>query len=321
MKMSGTVLLLFLVLFAAVTAHDHTIDKEENNDPEFTAAMTFLKLTMPEMDKRANSPITDEYLTTNVLYALEARREMPWGMSVPWVVFLNEVLPYASLSEPRDPWRQIFYDYYSTKVLAAVKSGTIRSMSDAIVFMNNHSWAIVDPAIIFVAAPPDMLNGYSVFQVMQQHNASCTGLSVFLVAALRSIGIPAHVAGVPHWNLGPATCPHGDASPDCGNHDWVEAWASDIAAWSFVDQRGDLRLNHSWFFPDHVKNQVPGSKNHSLYAASWVSPMNQKVMPLNTSSALYPKYVAADDFPMVWDWAYTATGGWDITQRYLDLLV
>ena len=39
------------------------------------------------------------------LSVLQARHATPWALAVPWVVFLNDVLPYASLSEPRDDWR------------------------------------------------------------------------------------------------------------------------------------------------------------------------------------------------------------------------
>ena len=56
--------------------------------------------------------------------------------------------------------------------------------------------------IKFVAAPPDELNHYSVFSVLNARNSSCTGLAVFLACSLRSVGIPARVAGVPHWVKG-----------------------------------------------------------------------------------------------------------------------
>ena len=41
-------------------------------------------------------------------------------------------------------------------------------------------------------------------------HASCTGLSIFLISALRSVGIPVRLAGTPAWVL------------TDGNHDWVE---------------------------------------------------------------------------------------------------
>jgi hypothetical protein len=74
-------------------------------------------------------------------------------------------------------------------------------------------------------------------------NSSCTGLSVFLVAAYRSVGIPARVAGVPHWLKGPSICPDGDESPDCGNHNWGER-NYDVVSVLFTFS-ASLSLSHS----------------------------------------------------------------------------
>jgi hypothetical protein len=38
-----------------------------------------------------------------VHWSLKARRATSWASAVPWAVFLNDVLPYAALTEPRDP--------------------------------------------------------------------------------------------------------------------------------------------------------------------------------------------------------------------------
>ena len=42
--------------------------------------------------------------------------------------------------------------------------------------------------------------------------ASCTGISILYVDALRSVGIPARLVGTPAW--------HGKEND--GNHNWVE---------------------------------------------------------------------------------------------------
>ena len=47
-------------------------------------------------------------------------------------------------------------------------------------------------------------------------HASCTGLSIFLISALRSVGIPVRLAGTPAWVL------------TDGNHDWVEVRLADV---------------------------------------------------------------------------------------------
>ena len=81
---------------------------------------------------------------------------------------------------------------------------------------------------------------------------------------MRSVGIPARVAGVPHWVKDKTQCPDGDASPACGNHDWVEAWAD--GAWHVVDPLGSLSLDQGWFLPAASK-QIFNSVNHSVYVS------------------------------------------------------
>ncbi len=49
-------------------------------------------------------------------------------------------------------------------------------------------------------------------EALEQKKVSCTGQSILLVCALRSVGIPARAVGVATWNH------------VRGNHTWVEAW-------------------------------------------------------------------------------------------------
>jgi hypothetical protein len=67
--------------------------------------------------------------------------------------------------------------------------------------------------------------------------ASCTGLSILLIDACRSVGIPARLVGTPMW------------ADNRGNHTWVEIWDG---GWHFIgaaepDPKG---LDHAWFEHD-----------------------------------------------------------------------
>ena len=66
----------------------------------------FLLDNMPAIDR---ATLSSDFLMENLSLALEARTNFPWAKSVPERMFLNDVLPYASLDEPRDPWRADFY--------------------------------------------------------------------------------------------------------------------------------------------------------------------------------------------------------------------
>ena len=85
--------------------------------------------------------------------------------------------------------------------------------------------------------------------------ASCTGLSILLIDACRSVGIPARVVGIPKWPNKP------------GNHTWVEIWDGD---WHFTgacepDKDG---LNRGWFVGDAARARRIRSMN-AIYASSF----------------------------------------------------
>ncbi|MEM6474075.1 MAG: polyhydroxyalkanoate depolymerase, partial [Planctomycetota bacterium] len=68
-------------------------------------AMRFLVLHMPDDDLKT---LSSEYLLENCRLAHEAISTAPWGDAVPREIFLNDVLPYASINERRDRWREDF---------------------------------------------------------------------------------------------------------------------------------------------------------------------------------------------------------------------
>lgn len=307
-------LLESVVEFETLTAEHATLRatwqsflQTNTSKEEIRECLLFLLTYMPQRDTN----LSVGFITDSVAYALLARATFPWASEIPWPIFLNDVLPYSVLAEPRDPWRPLFFHYYHRKLRLNATTDVIRVTE----WMNQFAWDIVTPPIEFAAGPLNGLNAYSPFEVMRRHNSSCTGLSIFLVSALRSIGVPARVAGTPHWNLGPSVCPEGDASDACGNHDWVEVWSN--GSWAFVDERGRIPVNTSWFFPNWTKHQVPGTMNHSIFATSWM-PSADVVRYFggdNDTSAVPVPY-----FPMVWDWYDEITSAWDVTARYLSLL-
>jgi transglutaminase-like putative cysteine protease len=96
------------------------------------------------------------------------------------------------------------------------------------------------------------------WQVIAAGYASCTGLSIFLVAACRAVGIPARVAGTPSWVVGgrradvsaAAVQQSASGSPGLGhsfnNHNWVEVW--DDGRWSFIGaaEYDPAGVNRTW---------------------------------------------------------------------------
>jgi len=46
--------------------------------------------------------LSKNFLLTNLKFAYQARADVPWGAELPEELFLNDVLPYASINERRD---------------------------------------------------------------------------------------------------------------------------------------------------------------------------------------------------------------------------
>merc|ERR1712232_788922 len=131
--------------------------------------------------------------------------------SLPFDIFANYVLPYAVLSEPRDNWRKYFFTRLSPLIMANTSMNQWK-VSDITLWFVNHQNEIFD--LYFKSDSTPMV--YSPLEVLSYGYGSCTGYSLFVVAALRSIGIASRVAGTPSWvqkctNLS-------------GNHNWLEVY-------------------------------------------------------------------------------------------------
>ena len=85
----------------------------ESATPEMKEGVAFLISYMPERDLKT---MKGDDLLSNVKLAYEARNRFAWAKSVPDSIFLNDVLPYASLNEERDQWRADFYKRFAPYV-------------------------------------------------------------------------------------------------------------------------------------------------------------------------------------------------------------
>ncbi|CAM6087620.1 unnamed protein product [Calypogeia fissa] len=265
----GFLICLLLIVPALCSTSRVTTSAEE--------CLQFLHRHMPKNDRGL---IDHDFLTKNVQYALKARELTAWGSSsVPWKLFLNDVLPYAVLNERRDDWRALFYDS-----LAPLVSETT-SIEQAASVINARIWSLWDLKFVGGQTPQTM----SPFQVLSAGNASCTGMSILMVDALRSVGVPARVVGAPEWNDGSG-----------GNHDWVEVWYDE--EWHFIDAFDGTKFDEGWFVPSPVKYQRPNCGLHSIYASSF-QPTEGDVR-----------------FPLAWDYEDLSVPGLDVTQWYLDFI-
>jgi transglutaminase-like putative cysteine protease len=237
-------------------------------------AMQFLIAYMPESDAKT---LSAEFLIKNCAGAFESRKQFPWAKAVPQEIFLNDVLPYASLNEARDEWREDFIQKFSP---LAKNAG---SQAAAIKAINTAIKDIVKVEYNTKRKKPDQ----SPAESMRQGMASCTGLSILLADAFRSVGIPARVAGIPAWTTKP------------GNHNWVEVWTLNDKKWHFTEYYPDPKgLDHGWLLADAAKAN-PASIYHSIYASSW------------KATGTY--------FPLVWDMNNREVNALNVSSFYIEL--
>lgn len=204
--------------------------------------MRFLIENMPSTDLKS---LKADFLLENVALAYKAYEAAPWKNSIPKAVFLNDVLPYASLNEQRDDWRKMLNE----KSLPLISD--CRTPAEAAHRLNQKLFPLLNARYSTERKKPDQ----SPLETIASGKATCSGLSILLVDACRAVGIPARVVGTPLWtNMR-------------GNHTWVEIWDGD---WHFLgaaepDENG---LDHGWFVHDasQARKDLP---QHSIYASSF----------------------------------------------------
>jgi len=229
----------------------------------------FLVEGMPESDLKQ---LDREFLTENLDLAMKARAEFPWCTKLPEELFFNDVLPYASLDETRESWRPEFYEK-CRKLVAKAATPT-----EAVQALNSQLFNLINVHYNTGRKKPNQSPSESI----AQSRATCTGLSIILVDACRSVGVAARVVGTPLW------------TNKRGNHTWTEIWDD---GWHFTgsDEYNASGLNRGWFVGAASKADNADWR-HAIYATSWKK--------------------TGTRFPMVWDIEATQVNAFDVTNRY-----
>ena len=231
--------------------------------------MEFLVTYMPDHDLKT---LSAEFLLENLKLAYQARNESRWKERIPEEIFFNNVLPYASINERRDRWRKDFHDRFRPLIK------DIDSPGLAATRLNQNIFKITKVTYSTKRAKADQ----SPYESMESGLASCTGLSVLLVDACRSVGIPARFAGTPLW------------TNKSGNHSWVEIWDD---GWHFTgacEATGD-QLDRGWF-AGRAATAKRDELVHAIFAVSYKRT---------------PQF-----FPMVWAADNRTVHAVNVTDRY-----
>jgi transglutaminase/protease-like cytokinesis protein 3 len=225
-----------------------------------------------------------------VQYALQSKVLYQYTDALPKHIWREYVLSYATVNEARCNWRP----YLHSKLSPLIPTNS-SDMAAAVYALNLHMWDILAPKgvdrILFVAEQTPLI--FDPMSVLVYGYASCTGLAILFIAALRSVGIPARLVGTPAWFQ----------NRDSGNHNWLEVWKDDH--WIFLEPTA--LKDPEWV--DHL--EVPPcqrwfcNKNHFN---SWKNSTKVYAARLeNTSGAFYR---------MAWEWDNQDVPGEDVTARY-----
>lgn len=198
-------------------------------------ALMFLYAYMPVGD------LTDydgSLYLDNVRSSFEARKEMPWGDSIPEDIFRHFVLPVRVNNENLDESRMVFYKELKDRVKGL-------SLYDAVLEVNHWCHEKV------VYTPSDGRTSSALASVRTAYGR-CGEESTFAVAALRSVGIPARQVYTPRWA-------HTD-----DNHAWVEAWVN--GKWYFLGAcEPEPVLNLGWFNGPAYRSMLMHTKAFGKY--------------------------------------------------------
>ena len=210
---------------------------------EHRTAVEFLIQNMRQKDLQS---LSAEFLLDNVRVAYEARAAAPWASQVSDDLFFKDILPYANVDEKRENWRGKLREICWPIVKDCKTTG------EAAQELNKQLFKKVK---VKYSTKRKKAN-QSPSESMDSGLASCTGLSILLVDACRSVHVPARLVGIPRW------------SNKNGNHTWVEVW--DNGDWHFTGaaEYNKDGLDRAWFQRDASLADKTKRMN-SIYAISF----------------------------------------------------
>lgn len=203
-------------------------------------AIAFVIENMPQRDLQS---LTADFLVTEIQKACEIQDSAAW--KIPEDLFLNYVLPYANVDETREAWRSQLNQICQPLVKDC------KTPAEAAQRLNEKLFGEIQVKYSTQRKRANQAPSESI----EQGLASCTGLSILLVDACRSVGVPARLAGIPSW-------PNKQ-----GNHTWVEVWDD---GWHFTGaaEPNGQGLNHAWFQGDAALAKKDSTLN-AIYAVSF----------------------------------------------------
>jgi len=246
-------------------------------NPQVLRAVAYLKSHLQDRDRM----LSDGFLEAHAAAILADRESQPWHKTVPDEIFDEYVLPFATLDESREAWVDRLKPITTNLTTNAKTCGEAAEMLNAGIF---------DRLAVHYNATKRLRPDQSVGESTSSGFASCTGLSIILVNACRSVGVPARIVGVEDW-----VSPKGPTYQGNGNHTWVEVW--DGRQWRFIGASEKSQLDQTWF-ADRAKTALEQMPSHAIFATCLTD--------------------STDHFPMVWSMDDHSVPAVNVTKYYTD---
>ena len=147
--------------------------------------------------------------------------EFPWSDSAPAEIAATALLPDQVVDEIPCNWRPVVKPIFEPQVKHC------QSAREAVLQIAANIGATTG----VYYTPERRKHNMNALEALAEKKVSCTGQSILLVCALRSVDIPARAVGVLTWN-------HIE-----GNHTWVEAWFD--GEWHMIEFN-EKDFNTSW---------------------------------------------------------------------------
>lgn len=222
---------------------------------------------------------------TNINLAIHTK-SYPWTDKVSEDIFMEYIVSFVNLNEPRTNWRPLLKEVLEPTVKRLLQQHNDNNrvdMRDVVHAVNNDLWSALG-GIVFKEHQTPLI--FDPMSTIAYKHASCTGLSILLVNALRSVGVPARIAGTPAWNN----------KREHGNHSWLEVYIPDIGQHRKQEDNTD-----KWMFLEAspIAGHVPG---YALSPCSfWFCKKDRFDGTTKVYAARLDTSKTAAHFPLSWD--------------------
>jgi len=225
-----------------------------------------------------------------VSLALDAKVLYTWTDDLRQEIFNEYVLNYANVNEARSNWRPLL----DKVVRPMLDDDSVETIEDVVRVINTKLWKALarghDECITFQSGQTPLI--FDPMSVIAFGYASCTGLAILFINALRAAGTPARLVGTPAW--------HGQR--ENGNHNWVEVMAED----------------GKWYFMEPSPAQETVDTLDRDPCERWFC-QPDRFPDSEVFAARLDRDKAGTHYPMAWEWNSIDVPGVNRTQYYIDV--